>query len=1285
MGNARILVVEDESIVALDIQNRLKTFGYEVIDVIPSGEQAVELAEESRPDLVLMDINLQGGMDGIEAAEQIREAHDIPVVYLTAYGDENTLARAKVSHPYGYILKPFNERELRGTIEVALQLHGMQQQVKESEDRYRILLESITQPILALREDMTILHCNQAYADFVGSSISELVGHNLLKLFPQFSQTKSYQAYLRALDSGESQEVEGELGGRALRSRVYRTPWGILALMEDFTERKQAEQALRESQARLENVVSNSPLVLTAIDKEGVFTLAEGKGLEPLGFTGGEVVGQSVYDVYKDVPTILEHIRRVLAGETFSATVRVAAQVFEAWYSPIRDDQGGVIGAVGVATNVTDRVKAEGEREHHQRLLLSLSQAAQAVQRARSPEEVYQTVGKQVKKLGFNCGILIPTEDGEHIEFAYMSESRLIQAAQKLLGLMTPDGMIPREPGGFFDRVIDGGEPLFFQDFSDVISQATLKEVGSLAQTVLSAANIHQGILAPLKTVDQVLGLFEVYGSGLTEADAPAVATFAGQIAIAVENARLLEATQRSERDYRQLFENAHDAIVIFTPEEEIVLDINQRACELYGYSREEFIGMSMESVTKDIARGKAHIAKTLERGTFYNFETTQYKRDGTEMILEINASTVDFRGQRAILSINRDVTERVRSEIALRESEERYRSLAEAARDFIYIIDRQDRIAYMNNYAMQLFGARAQDVVGRPRSEVFTDQETDEQGSNLQNVFEAGEPFRSERKIALAGREVWLDTQLVPLKNEAGEVEAVMGVSRDISERMEAEGRLRLQGAALDAAANSILIANLEGDIEWVNPAFTDMTGYSAAEAIGKNLRMLASDQMGPEVYTALQHNIRSGNVWRGELVNRRKDGSLFTVEQTITPVPGQDGEIIYFITIQQDITDRKQAENERQQALEVARRRLKRLDALRNIDTAITAGVDLRLSLDALVRQATAHLQVDAACVLLYNQEANVLEYAAGYGFRFGDFRSTRLRLGEGLAGRAALERQTLLVADLNSEAEAIANKTAFAQEEFFAYCAVPLVTKAQVVGVLEIFNRTPLDTDSEWLEFLETLALDAAIAINNATLFDDLKRSNVELALAYDTTLEGWARALDLRDEETEGHTRRVTELTERLANELGISGEELVHIRRGALLHDIGKMGIPDSILLKPGSLTEDEQEIMRRHPVYAYEMLSPIEYLRPALDIPYCHHEKWDGTGYPRGLKGERIPLSARIFAVVDVWDALLSDRPYRAAWSREKTEKYILEQSGKHFDPRVVDAFLRFIAHEKEV
>jgi HD-GYP domain-containing protein (c-di-GMP phosphodiesterase class II) len=239
------------------------------------------------------------------------------------------------------------------------------------------------------------------------------------------------------------------------------------------------------------------------------------------------------------------------------------------------------------------------------------------------------------------------------------------------------------------------------------------------------------------------------------------------------------------------------------------------------------------------------------------------------------------------------------------------------------------------------------------------------------------------------------------------------------------------------------------------------------------------------------------------------------------------------------------------------------------------------------------------------------------------------------------------------------------------------VPLKLKDDLIGVLYVDNRAHAGIFKENdLELISGFADQAAVAIDSARLFEDLQESHRELEKAYQATLEGWVRALDLRDKETEGHTQRVTILTQRLARSMGIEGDALVHITRGALLHDIGKMAIPDGILLKPGQLTDDERLLIQKHPIYAYEMLSPIAFLVPAIDIPYCHHEKWDGSGYPRGLRGKEIPFAARIFPVVDVWDALTSNRPYRRALPQYEVRARIKSDSGKHFDPVVVDAFM---------
>ena len=354
---------------------------------------------------------------------------------------------------------------------------------------------------------------------------------------------------------------------------------------------------------------------------------------------------------------------------------------------------------------------------------------------------------------------------------------------------------------------------------------------------------------------------------------------------------------------------------------------------------------------------------------------------------------------------------------------------------------------------------------------------------------------------------------------------------------------------------------------------------------------------------------------------------------------------------------------------------RQVKKIASLHAIDIAITASFDLRVTLDVILDHILSQLSLDAADILIFDQHIQRLEFGACRGFKTDALKYTNLPLGKSYAGQAALERRIIEVNDLKNDGAAFSSSPFLKQESFAMYFGIPLIAKGQVKGVLELFHREYVQPDKEWFEFAQALSQQAAIAIDNASLLNDLQRTNVELTRAYDTTLEGWSKALDLRDQETEGHCRRVTELSIRVARAIGLSSNEILQMRRGALLHDIGKMGIPDSVLLKPGPLTDEEWKIMKLHPDYAYQLLAPIAFLRSAIEIPYHHHERWDGTGYPLGLKGERIPAAARIFAIADVWDAVTSERPYRSAWPEERALDFIHSESDRHFDPAIEKQF----------
>ena len=310
----------------------------------------------------------------------------------------------------------------------------------------------------------------------------------------------------------------------------------------------------------------------------------------------------------------------------------------------------------------------------------------------------------------------------------------------------------------------------------------------------------------------------------------------------------------------------------------------------------------------------------------------------------------------------------------------------------------------------------------------------------------------------------------------------------------------------------------------------------------------------------------------------------------------------------------------------IEKTQNQVSRLEALHDIDTAINSSLDLRVIMNILLDQVVEKLEVDAAAVLLVNTPKHQLEFSASRGFKTHDIDQYSIKIGDNLSAQQAIEQHIIQALDLIDSEDQPGYSEIMEKEGFESFYSVPLIAKGQIKGVLDVFHRSPLNPDQDWFNFLETLAGQAAIAIDNTTLMDDLNRTNIDLTHAYDTTLEGWSRALDMRDQETEGHTQRVAEITVKIAREMGIPEIGLVHIRRGCALHDIGKMGIPDKILLKPGPLDEDEWRIMRTHAKRAYDLLSPIDYLRPALDIPRYHHEKFDGSGYPEGLKGEEFQL-----------------------------------------------------------
>lgn len=737
------------------------------------------------------------------------------------------------------------------------------------------------------------------------------------------------------------------------------------------------------------------------------------------------------------------------------------------------------------------------------------------------------------------------------------------------------------------------------------------------------------------------------------------------------------ESLQESEEKFRYIFEKSVIGKSLTKPNGE--LGVNQAFADLLGYSIEELQNKNWNEITHpdDIDISKDIVSSLLSGAKNKgHFVKRYFHKNGSIVWTEIYTSLrrdQDGNPLYFISTVN-DITAAKHLQEELIHAKRFLENVLQTTPSAIFTVDLEQNITSWNQSAERITGYTAEEVIGKKCSVIGSP--TCKKGCRLfDDQYPKPGEFRECELFTKDGRRIFTLKNFDLLYNGNGEVIGGIESFIDITRRKHSEQKNLLQSSALESAANGIVITNRDGVIEWVNPAWCAMTGYSVQETIGKNPRIVKSGAQNSHYYKNLWETILSGHTWRGELVNKRKDGSLYTEEESITPFKAENGDITHFVAIKQDITQRKKSEYKIQN-------QLSQLAALREIDQTIISELSRHQSLNVILTKTINLLEVDAAVVLLLNEEMNSLVYAAGLGFWTDVVTTANVDISGNFSGKAAKEKRIIKIPDVSTDPTNLLLTDYLKDEKFISYFSAPLIVKGNIIGVLELFHRSVVERDAEWLEFFETLAGQAAIAIDNAQMFNQLKKKNEELINAYDATIKGWSYALDLRDKETEGHSTRVTYLAVKMAKLLGINNGELEQIYRGAILHDIGKMGVPDYILHKPDKLTEQEFEIIKKHPEFSYQMISSISFLKPALDIPYCHHENWDGSGYPRGLKGEEIPLSARMFAIIDVYDALTSDRPYRKAWIKLAALDYIQEQSGIKFDPQLIPHFMEMINEE---
>ena len=787
-------------------------------------------------------------------------------------------------------------------------------------------------------------------------------------------------------------------------------------------------------------------------------------------------------------------------------------------------------------------------------------------------------------------------------------------------------------------------------------------------------------VAIPILHEESLFGVLSVY-SDQTDIFGPEelglFLELAGDIAFGLKAIDREAERKRAEEEllkFKLGFERSLDAIFITDPQG-VILYTNPGFERIYGYNQADASGQTpriLKSGGIPVQQYQQFWAALLNKGVVAG-EIINKTKDGRPINIEgSNNPILDTAGNIiGFLGIHRDISERKQAERDIRESEQRFRMLLQDVQSVsVQGYNKDGKTQYWNKASENLYGYSMQEAIGKNLIDLIVPTEMKEDVRKaISSMLESGQPIPAS-EITLMKKDgspvtVYSSHAIV---NGFGGVPELFCIDIDLSARKQAEQAIRESEERFSTVFHAspipvLIIRQADGKFIDVNGAFQSMSGYTREEVIGFSAPEL-NQWVNPDDMRRLEMTLREqGSVRDFDTRLRTKSGLIQDVLMSAAPiiVSGEH----YVVTLVYDITVRKQHENELQAIARLSA-------ALRNSSSRIEM-------LPVIVEQLVALLNCETVSIEIIDPLTGdaVLEAAHGIWETLID---TRQKSGTGINAIISQTRSPYFTNDLKNDPNLAYPE--WAHNDINGGIGAPLIAQDQLIGYLWMGHKSEV-TEADVRLFTAITDM-AANAIHRATLHERSQKDAAELVLAYDSTLEGWAQVLELRDQETEGHTRRVMQQTVELSCKMGIDQTELENIRRGALLHDIGKMGIPDSVLLKPGALNEHEWEIMRRHPGYAYRFLEPIDYLRPVLDIPYCHHEKWDGSGYPRGLKGEEIPLAARVFAIVDVWDALRSDRPYRAAWDEEKTRKYIIEQGGIHFDPQVVQAFMELLERNND-
>ena len=742
-------------------------------------------------------------------------------------------------------------------------------------------------------------------------------------------------------------------------------------------------------------------------------------------------------------------------------------------------------------------------------------------------------------------------------------------------------------------------------------------------------------------------------------------------------------ALRTSEERYQAILTSLGEAVFLIDSPTHTVLHCNPAVERVFGYKENELTGKTTEILhispqhyTDFLAISDPVLQENGRFETEYQLKRKNGKIVHAEIIITVLNEEMGWQG--GLVSIIHDITAQKQAELDLRKSETRFRSLVTATAQVIWTTDANGKVTEDIPSWRRFTGQSYQEALGNNWTEALHPDDRQKTIQAWEKAVETRQIFMFEYRVRrYDGQYFYFSVRGVPFMNTKGDIVEWIGSGTDITEQKLAEEALiKSEEQYRLLAENSLDVIwamNMEFRFTYVNPAIERHTGYTPLEFQGTYLYEHCCEEDFARALQAVMKLMTEPNTANRislEMDFFRKDKSLIPVEVLAKIIFDENNHPVSMQGVTRDISEMRLAK--RQQDI-----LLKQKTSLRQIDQLVISLSPMEISLQQVLKETLNNLEIDAVNILALDEQKTFLVNSAHLGYSTSFNGEMKISLQNSIAGDAALRNETISIKDILATDNPLLRSEIIRSEGFRGYACSPMIAKGNILGVLEVFSKNPVELPPEQLEFLENLAEQAALVIDNTTTFRDLQISNQKLIEAYDANIQGWSRALDYRDRETEGHSQRVTEITLDLAKKVGVNDEiPLRYIRWGALLHDIGKMGVPDSILLKEGPLTPEEWQVMKRHPIIARDLLSQIEYLQPSIDIPYCHHEHWNGEGYPQGLHKTDIPLAARIFSVADVWDALRSDRPYRKKWKKEDIINHMLSISGSYLDPQITKIFL---------